>query len=185
MAINSHHTEFNLNKFFSNIHLKKQYIKQLQNKSLLLNELKETNYRTLNLNFLKKLPSFIEKKSFVMYIISIYFSKRNTLLYVSDCLGNVKFFYSAGSFQYKGKRKVARVQILKKFYTLLVSQFKFLKEKPIAVHFKNLDPSTFWFIKKLKKKFFITVIKSFNLYPYNGCRKKKAKRKKFKRKIII
>ena len=37
-------------------------------------------------------------------------------------------------------------------------------------------------MKKLKKKFFIKVVRSFNLYPHNGCRKKKVRRKKFKKK---
>ena len=49
---------------------------------------------------------------------------------------------------------------------------------------KNVDSNIFWFLKKLKKKLFITVVKHFNLYPYNGCRKKKIRRKKFKSRSL-
>ena len=171
--------QFNLNRFFKEIHLKKQYLKKMQNKVRLLNKLKEINYKKVGLSFSKKSPK-LSNTTFVMYIIEISFSKKNTLFHISDCLGNVKFFYSAGSFQQKGKGKISRSTILRKFYRLLISKLKFVKKVPVAVHFKNADSNMFWFLKRLKKKLFITVVKHFNQYPYNGCRKKKIRRKKFK-----
>ena len=172
-------TQFNLNRFLKEIRLKKQYLKKIQNQADFLNELKETNYKKVGLKFsnilTKPLNTF-----FVMYIIEIYFSKKNTLFNISDCSGNIKFFYSAGSFQQKGKGKTARSIVLKKFYRLLVSKLKFVKKVPIAIHFKNADSNMFWFLKNLKKKFFIVLVKRFNQYSYNGCRKKKIRRKKFK-----
>lgn len=171
--------KFNLNRFFKEIHLKKQYFKKMQNNMHLLNSLKESNHKKIGSKLLKH---SINRKSetFVMYVIDISFSKKNTLITINDCLGNVKFFYSAGSVQQKGQAKISRATVLRKFYRLLISKLKFLRRFPVAVHFKNADSSMFWFLKKLKKKLFIVVTKHFNLYPYNGCRKKKIRRKKFK-----
>ena len=176
--------QYNLNRFFKEIHLKKQYLEKMQNKVCVLKELKEVNYKKINSQFSKPLI-FSSSTTFVMYIIEISFSKKNTLFHVSDFSGNIKFFYSAGSFQQTGKGKVARSTILRKFYRILVSKLKFVKKVPIALHFKNADSNMFWFLKKLKKKFFIAVVKHFTQYPYNGCRKRKIRRKKFKSKSLI
>lgn len=177
--LNLNTMQFNLNRFFKEVHLKKQHLKKTQDKICLLNELRNSNHKKIGSDFSKK-SSKVLNNTFVMYIVDISFSKKNTLLHISDCSGNIKFFYSAGSFQQKGKAKTSRSIILRKFYRLLVSKLKFLKRVPIAIHFKNADSNMFWFLKKLKNKLFITVVKHFNLYPYNGCRKKKIRRKKFK-----
>lgn len=171
--------QFNLNRFFKEIHLKKQYLKKMQNNVHLLSELKEINHKKIGSRFSSKLTNS-STTPFVMYIIEISFSKKNTLFHVMDYSGNIKLFYSAGSFQQSGKGKVARSTVLRKFYRLLITKLKFVKRVPIAVHFRNIDSNMFWFLKKLKKKFFITVVKHFTQHPYNGCRKKKMRRKKFK-----
>ena len=105
----------------------------------------------------------------VVYIIDISFSKTNTLLHITDFSGNLKFFCSAGLFKYKGKRKRSRFQVVKYFYNILLSKFKFLRFKPVALHLKNVGNARFWIIKKFKKKSYIRIIRNFNLYPYNGC----------------
>lgn len=176
--------QFSLNRFFNEIHLKKQYLKKVQNKAQFLNKLNERNYKNVGWKFSNTVTKPL-KSTFVMYVVEISFSKKNTLFHVSDCSGNVKFFYSAGSFQQKGKGKTVRSTVLRKFYKLLVSKLKLVKRVPIAIHFKNVDSNMFWFLKKLKKKFFITLVKHFNQYPYNGCRKKKIRRKKFKSGSLI
>ena len=174
---------YNLNRFFKEIHFKKQYLKKMQTKILELNELKEVNYKQATSQLFIE-PRFRANIAFVMFIVEISFSKKNTLFSVSDFSGNIKFFYSAGSFQQKGKGKVARSMLLRKFYRLLVSKLKFVRKVPIAIHFKNADSNMFWFLKKLKKKFFITVVKNFIQYPYNGCRTRKIRRKKFKNGLL-
>jgi ribosomal protein S11 len=63
-----------------------------------------------------------------MYIIEISIFKKNTLFHVSDFSGNIKFFYSAGSFQQKGKGRKSSFNNFKKFYKILVSKLKFLKK---------------------------------------------------------
>ena len=176
--------QFNLNRFFKEIHLKKQYLKKIQNKAYVLRQLKEISYKQLNSQFLIE-PSFLQDTTCVMHVIDISFSKKNTLFHVSDFLGNVKFFYSAGSFQQKGKGKAARSMVLRQFYKLLVSKFKFVRKVPLAFHFKNADFNISWFLKKLKKKFFVRIVKHFTYYSYNGCRKRKIRRKKFKKRSLV
>ena len=169
-----------LNKFLKDINLKKQYLKKLENKTTLLNKFKETNFKTVNSKLFKNLKTTKKSTNLINYIINVAFTKKNTLLHITDCSGNLKFFYSAGSFQYKGKSKIFRGTVLKKFYRVLVSRLKFLQKKIVAVHFKNVNFNMFWFLKKLKKKMGIKIVKNFYLYAYNGCRQKKIRRKKIK-----
>ena len=177
----NYNTMINLNKFLSDIKIKKKYIKKLNSIDSLLNNVKEKDYKKLNYNLSTKSDTITNQKdSFIMYIIDISFSKTNTLLHVMDFAGNLKFSYSAGLFKYKGKNKKLRFLVLRDFYHVLVTKLKFLKFKPIALHLKNVGHNKFWIIKKLKKKFFIKTIKNYSLYPYNGCRKKKMRRRKFK-----
>ena len=147
----------------------------------MLNTVKEKNYKLLDSQISLKKKS-CEENYLISYIIDITFSQTNTLLHVTDPLGNLKFFCSAGSLNFKGKAKRSRFLVFREMYNILVSKLKFLKGQPIAVHFKNVGSSRVWILKKLKKKFFIRVVKSFSLYPYNGCRKRKMRRKKFKKR---
>lgn len=168
---------FNLNKFLKDIKLKKQYVKNLNDKIFFLSNIKEKNYKLVC-----KKNSFDKYDHLVMYIIDISFSRSNTFLHVLDFAGNLKFFCSAGYFNYSGKSKRSRLTILKEFYRILLLKLKFLKGRPVALHLKNVGSYKFRIIKKLKKKFFIKIIRNFNLYPHNGCRKKKIRRKKIKKK---
>ena len=113
----------------------------------------------------------------------ISFSRSNTLLHVMNSSGILKFFCSAGNLSYKGNSKKARALVLKSMINLLVRKLKFLRYKPIALHLKNVRFMRFWIVKRFKKKFTIRIVKNFNSYPYNGCRKRKVRRKKFIKKI--
>jgi len=173
---------FNLNTFFKYIRLKKQYLQKLKEKIRLLKDLKEKNYK--NLRPLTPSPKFSKpliNSRLVVYIIDISFSRTNTLLHVMDSSGKLKFFYSAGSFKISGKQKKLRTIVFRNLYRVLVSNLKFLKLKPVALHLKNVGPDKFWIIKKLKKKFYIKVVRNFDSFPHNGCRKKKKRRKKVKK----
>jgi ribosomal protein S11 len=181
MLKNNNNVKLNLNNFFTSIKLKKQYIKKLQDKICLLNSIKEKSYKLLG-SELSLVKRSSEENYLISYIIDITFSQTNTLLHVTDPLGNLKFFCSAGSLNFKGKAKRSRFLVFREMYNILISKLKFLKGQPIGVHFKNVGSSKFWMLKKLKKKFFIRIVKSFSLYPYNGCRKPKMRRKKFKKK---
>jgi ribosomal protein S11 len=175
-------SKLNVNKFLDGIKLKKQYIEKLKNKILELNGVSKTNYKDLESLIVTKNHSLIKNDYLVMYIIDISFSETNTLLHVTDFAGNLEFFCSAGSLNYKGKQKKLRFLVFRDLFRILVSKLTFLKGKPVALHLKNVGSNKFWIIKKLKTKFFIKVVRNFNSYPFNGCRKKKMRRKKFKRR---
>jgi ribosomal protein S11 len=172
-----------LNQFLEALSLKKQYLQKLKKQSFFINLLKQKNYKIIsqfNRNF-EHTSSNLD--NIIMYIIDITFSRSNTFLHVMDSSGKLKFFCSAGHLQYKGRRnKKSRFAVFKSIYHVLLTKLRFLKGKPIALHLKNVGLKRFWIIKKLKTHFFIKLVKIFNFFPFNGCRKKKVKRKKFKRK---
>ncbi len=100
-----------------------------------------------------------------------------------DSIGNSKNFYSAGLLNLKGKQKTIRKVVLIKLFNLLnLLKLKFIKNSPIALHLKNVGSNKFLILKKLKQKFFIKIIKTFELNAYNGCRKKKEKKKRIRTK---
>jgi len=174
------HLNFNLNAFLKNISIKKQYLKNLKKQFFLVNYIKEKNYKLLNNKLIpNKMNNSYNNSNLIMYIVDITFSKSNSFLHVMDSSGKLKFFSSAGHFNIKGKNKKFRFNVFKFFYYVLINKLKFLKNKPIALHLKNVGFNKFWIIKKLKTKFFITLVKIFNIFPFNGCRKKKIRRKKF------
>lgn len=114
----------------------------------------------------------------LLYIVSFSFSAINTFLCVTDVLGTLKFSFSAGLLDFKGKSKKRRFQILKLFFAeLKKSQLNFLKQNPVALNLNNVGSYKRFIVRKLKKKLFIKVIKNYQSYSYNGCRKKKKVRK--------
>nr|QDA21764.1 ribosomal protein S11 [Proschkinia sp. SZCZR1824] len=171
----------NLNQFLSFIRLKKQYLNNLKNIRQ-ANTKKKNNETTKYIGVLNNKISD-KKAELSVYILHVKFSRSNTFLHVMDFGGKSKNFYSAGSVNYSGKRKKSRYIVFRDLYRILISTFYFLKSKPICLHLTNVGNNRFWLIKKMKKSFFIISTKVFNSYPYNGCRKSKVKRKKFKKKL--
>lgn len=166
-------------KIFSFIRFKKQYIKKLAKSIITLNFFKTHFYQSLHF-FLLTDYFFRYKKDFlVSYVIHFCFSFSNTTLHISDATGNLKFSYSAGLFDLQGKQKIVRKLVLTHFFKVLsTAKSDFLKKNPIALHFRNVTVSNkFLIVKKLSEKFFIKNIKTFDLDSYNGCRKRKKRRK--------
>jgi len=174
------HVKSDLNKFLIEVKLKKQYISKLQSKvSILRNITKNKSYKDLSSILFSKNDLTSYEDSLVLYIIDVTFSRTNTFLHIMDFSGKLKFFSTAGLVKYSGKSKKARFSVFRDLYRFLFTKLKGLSSKPIALHLRNVGSHKFWIIEKLKKKLYIKIIKSFNSYPYNGCRKKKIKRKKF------
>jgi ribosomal protein S11 len=174
----------NINEFFSTIKFKKQYLKTLKQNIFWLKSIKDNNYNYKDLN-LKLFPinnQIFDQEYYIAYIIDISFLQTNTFLSVMDSSGKLKYSCSAGSLKYKGKAKRNRFKVFKSFFKLLASKLTFLKNKPVALHLKNVRNFNSWIIKQLKKKVFIRLVREFNLYPHNGCRKPKVRRKKFRTK---
>ena len=100
----------NLNKILNIIKINKEYLKNIKRKKLFL----INNKNLINLNN-QSTSSTKNEDKVVIYIIYISFSKVNTRLHIMDYSGKMKFFYSAGSFSYSGKKKRSRIIILKDF----------------------------------------------------------------------
>lgn len=162
------------------------YVKNLLNQIDSLKKLKEENYRTLSQNKFDKVKNInedINQDLIVMYIINISFLRANTTIHVSDTKGNLKLFYSAGSVGLTGKQKRKRRIAVVKLISLLIKKAKFLQKKPIAIHLNNVNFYQNLIVNKLKQTLYIKVLKSFNQTPYNGCRKRKVRRKKYTKKF--
>ena len=119
----------------------------------------------------------------LMYVVNISFLKANTTIHVSDIKGNMKLFYSAGSVGLGGKQKRQRRVAAAKLISLLLKKATFLSNKPIALHLNNVNSYKNLIVSKLKRNLYIRLIKTFNQAPYNGCRKKKVRRKKYTKKF--
>lgn len=161
------------------------YVKNLLNQISYLKKLKERNYKNLSVNKFNKVKQkeVNHQDLMVMYIVNISFLKANTTIHVSDIKGNLKLFYSAGSIGLTGKQKRKRRIAVVKLISLLIKKATFLNKKPIALHLDNVNFYQNLIVNKLKQTLYIKVIKSFNQTPYNGCRKKKVRRKKYTKKF--
>merc|ERR1712241_817745 len=104
---------------------------------------------------------------------TITLSKTNSILNISDVNGNVKISISSGFLNFKKYQKKHQPSALLNIFQLLFLKARFLQNKTVALHFKNVKRfyETF-FITALKTKFFIKVFQSYNLIPHNGCRPK-------------
>ena len=162
------------------------YVKSVLNQITFLKELKENNYRNLSVQKFnantQKINNY-QQNLIVMYVISISFLKANTVIHVSDIKGNMKLFYSAGSIGLTGKQKKKRRITISKLISLLLRKATFLKNKPVALHLNNVNFYNSLIVNKLKNSLYLRIIKSFNQSPYNGCRKKKVRRKKYTKKF--
>lgn len=119
----------------------------------------------------------------VTNIINISFLKSNTNFHVSDVKGNIKLFISAGFAGFKGKQKKQRRLVITKLVALLIKKNPFLLTKPVALHLNNVNFYKNFIVSKFKDILYLPIIKTFNQIPYNGCRKKKLRRKKHTKKI--
>lgn len=184
------------NTFFSNLANKlkletsllqeeKFYVKNLLNQVIYLKKLKTNDYKNLGVEkFGISNNREINLQDFViMYVINISFLKANTTIHVSDTQGNLKLFYSAGSVALTGKQKKKRRIAVSKLISLLLKKASFLGRKPIALHLNNVNFYKNLIVRKLKRNLYIKIIKIFNQTPYNGCRKRKLRRKKYTKKF--
>ena len=163
----------------SSLKKEKFYVKNLLNQAAYLKKLKENSSKDLSV---KKSAVTNDKEAnlqdfVVAYIISISFLKANTTIHVSDVKGNLKLFYSAGSVKLTGKQKRKRRIAISKLISLIFKKATFLGQKPIALHLNNVNFYKNLIVRKLKRNLYIKVIKVLNQTPYNGCRKKKLRRK--------
>jgi small subunit ribosomal protein S11 len=158
------------------------YVKNLKTQIDLLKKIKESNYKNISIKK-HQLKSENNQNLIVMYVVNIAFLKANTIIHVSDIKGNMRLFYSAGSVGLAGKQKRKRRIAISKLISLVLKRAIFLNKKPIALHLNNVNFYKNLIVNKLKRVLYIRIIKSFNQIPYNGCRKKKLRRKKYTKKF--
>ena len=167
--------------------LKKEkfYVKNLLNQVTYLKKFKENDSKNLSAQefFISDTKETNLQDFVVAYIISISFLKANTAIHISDTQGNLKLFYSAGTVDLSGKQKKKRRVAVSKLISLILKKATFLGQKPIALHLNNVNFYKNLIVRKLKRNLYIKIIKILNQTPYNGCRKKKLRRKKYTKKF--
>lgn len=162
------------------------YCKQLKKTVLDLKQTQQIDYRNISFDVYDK--SLFTNETYndlvVMYIISISFLRNNTVIHLSDIKGNMKLFYTSGMVQIKGKRKKNNKLAALKLISLLIKKATFVEKAPVALHLNNVTSYNYLIVKKLRSAFWIKIIKTFYQTPFNGCRKKKVKRKKYSKKLF-
>lgn len=153
--------------------------KQLINKIKFLNILKQ-NKETKSLSLVLKKNQVFETP--VKYIVGVSLSNTNSIIYVTDIKGKVKFFLSAGFLGLNGKQKIKKPAVLIKLLRSLIVKGQLKKNSYVALHLKNFTKFyTSIVLSLLKKHLKVGFVRVFNNKPHNGCRPKKLKRKKRRR----
>ena len=125
-------------------------------------------------------------KNLVNYIVNVNLSPTNTLINVTDVAGNPKASFSAGFVNLTKKQKRKQPVALINIFRILLSKARFLKNKPIALHFKNAKKfHVFFLLRALKNKLFIKSVQILDFLPHNGCRPKKVRRIKWRTKRLV
>jgi ribosomal protein S11 len=162
----------NINSFLKNIKSNKNFVTKLKSQQV------EINSNHDHTRFKNSVFS-------VAYIVYVVQNKTSLAMHITNSEGNLIYSATPHSAGFSGKAKQrAQASIVKKFLSVLLTsnQVAFLKSKPIALHLTNIGFIKQWLIKKLKKTFFIESVRIFTTVPFNGCRKKKLRRKKIKKK---
>lgn len=155
-----------------------KYKNILTSKLLFNNILKKTNL-VKNQNYPTNVVN--QKNSSYAYgIVSFKFSSSNTLLSIMTPTGSTLFSVSSGDLRFKGRQKINRQIVVKRMIKVLKGVYPILLDcSPwVVLHLINTGNKKNFIIKALKKCFLVTSVKSFDVSPYNGCRKKKVRRKR-------
>ena len=173
---------------------KQTYLNKLIKLIKTLNQFKNSNKKELLIkkksNMFTVRGSKLHLKNFkhnlISYIINIILTPTNTIVNVTDIHGNVIISISAGLIKLTKFQKKSQPTALLNIFKVLLSKTKFLQNKAVALHFKNVKRfHELFFITALKNKIFVKSFQSYNLQPHNGCRPKKIKRIKRRTKRLI
>lgn len=114
----------------------------------------------------------------VAAVLRITFTQSNTWLAFSDSLGHVLFSRPSGVVGLKGKSKLNRHLAVKKLMLNLNKQEALTEYGSVALHMRNVGTRGASILKTVKAFAAVTSVKTYDAVPFNGCRKKKLKRKK-------
>jgi len=166
----------------------KNLSEKVKNDIKLLKKIKEYH-------LIKNLQNIIVKKSFkssyyksnffIKYVLGVIVTKTNTIIYLTDIKGRIKYFITSGILKINEKQNKAIV-ISKLFRFLLLKNMHLQKTNEIVLHFKNLNQRLALIVFSFVSKYFqnILAVKIYNNQPHNGCRPKKIKRKKRKKLVF-
>ena len=123
----------------------------------------------------------ILKQNLISCIIKVNMTKTNTFLNVTNSKGDLKLSLSLGKLKLKKRQRATQPNTLVQLFKKMFLKARFLEGKTVGLQFQNVRPfNELFVIKTLKNKVFIKSLRSYNLYPHNGCRPKKLRR--FKRR---
>jgi hypothetical protein len=161
--------------------------KKIKNQIFFFKKLKKTE-NIKNLRFLISktdvfLPDTLESPNIIKYVVGISMYSTNTILYLSDVKGTVKFFCTAGSLKMNKKQRRKKIPVIIKLIKFMMPKISFIPEDvPIALHLKNFNQYlSFFALNFLLSYRQIEMLKIDNSEPHNGCRPRKPKRKKTQR----
>lgn len=171
-----------------NIKLLQTKLEYLSKSKSTFQALKEIRGNTAHQKLIRNsfICSKLEKRSFVEYVVDINLSPTNTLINITDAGGNPKRVFSAGSVGLTKQQKKQQPNAIIRIFKMLLLKSTFLKDKPVAIHLRNVK--TFHktlILKILKSRLFIKSVQTFNLLPHNGCRPKKIRRVKRRTRRIV
>lgn len=125
------------------------------------------------------------KQNLISFLIKFNLTLTNTFINVTDIKGNLILSLSAGRVELQKRQKTSQPNALIQILKHLFLKAKFLQNKTVGLQFKNLKSyHELIIINILKNKIFIKSLRSYNLYPHNGCRPKKIKRFKYRTKRL-
>ena len=113
--------------------------------------------------------------------VSLKFTTSNTLVSATTSSGDPLISFSAGLVGLKSRQKIDRQKAVT---SLLIKMDKHLRSIGIdqnvlvSLHLTNVGPNTRFAVGVAKLLFLIVSVKSLERAPFNGCRKKKIRRKK-------
>ena len=152
----------------------------------LLGLLKTHSYKSTGKSKKFKIKQHKLDQNLISYVINVVLSPTNTFINVVDLKGNVLVSISAGSLNLTKFQKKAQPMALLILFKELFNKAGYLKDVPVALHFKNVRRfHESFFINILKTKLYIKSFQSYNLTPHNGCRPKKIKKIKVRTKRLI
>jgi len=132
-------------------------------------ELKEKNQYVIKNS--KNYKLFQKFDFLVKLVINVLFGYKNNFLNIKK--NNKNYIYSMKNC----KIKTTNSSILKHFFKTIMTMLKITKKVPTILSFFNAKQNYQWFVKKLSNHLFIPIVRFFKKISYNGCRKKKLKRK--------
>lgn len=166
-------SQFTINRIYNY----KKLNKKLRNSKVIVE-----NFIKIKVLILADFFCSLNTLSLVKYVVGISFLKKNITIYVGDANGRLNYNCSAGLIKLNKKQKIKIPLVLIKLTKIVTNKLPNVADIPTALHLNNVPKSLQLFFEPVfKTQFFIIQLNNFRVFPHNGCRPKKLKRKKRKK----